>query len=135
MAEEQQAKDYLSEHRILDLFENITANLIYEKPDDPKRFIVDYLTNLKNVRLSAGKVHPAPMFTDEDLVALFRLFDVSKKGKITLAQYTEAMKDLGLTEFEKVPSGVEGGFVNLQVFQKEATAALQKYYATYVTPA
>ena len=37
---EQDTKAYLDEHRILDLFNNLTAQLIFKKPGNADRYIV-----------------------------------------------------------------------------------------------
>lgn len=96
---------YLSAHRIGELMENMTAQLVFHKPStrtavfvsnlgDPRKFLIDYLENLKEVRDGKGK--PRILFDEQNCLALFRVFDRSGAGYISMAQYEEgvALKNL-----------------------------------------
>eukprot|EP00239_Pterosperma_sp_CCMP1384_P008659 CAMPEP_0197857488 /NCGR_PEP_ID=MMETSP1438-20131217/30611_1 /TAXON_ID=1461541 /ORGANISM="Pterosperma sp., Strain CCMP1384" /LENGTH=215 /DNA_ID=CAMNT_0043473339 /DNA_START=53 /DNA_END=700 /DNA_ORIENTATION=+ len=81
------AKEYLLKHRILPLFEMMTAALLYSKPDKPRTFLVEKLTKLKTGNGEA-------FFTDQDLSTMFSMFDITGKGCITVEQCNEALATL-----------------------------------------
>lgn len=81
------AKEYLLKHRVMALFEMMTAALLYYKPDDPKEFLVDSLVKLKS---GSGE----PFFLDNDLKTMFSMFDITGRGTITIEQCNAAMATL-----------------------------------------
>mmetsp|Transcript_39188 Transcript_39188/g.85253 ORF Transcript_39188/g.85253 Transcript_39188/m.85253 type:complete len:215 (-) Transcript_39188:393-1037(-) len=81
------AKEYLLKHRVLSLFEMMTAALLYYKPEDPKQFLVDRL-----VKLKCG--NGEPFFLDNDLKTMFSMFDITGRGTITIDQCNAAMATL-----------------------------------------
>ena len=102
---EESATDYLRTHRIPDLFQNLSASLVYNRPgkelflsdfsirsffvlDDPKAFILDYLEQLKKARAS-GLAFPA-LVQDNDLTSAFRLLDPAGQGYINYSQYASS---------------------------------------------
>ena len=101
---EENGTDYLRTHRIADLFQNLSASLVYHRPgkstkdasrgrhlehlDDPKAFMIDHLEQLKKARLS-GVAFPS-LVQDTDLTSAFRLLDPVGKGFITYSQYASS---------------------------------------------
>ncbi len=62
---------------------------------DPRKFMIDYLENLKNTR--EGKEQVKPLFDEQNCQALFRVFDRSGAGHISMDQYREGVpRPLGL---------------------------------------
>ncbi|KAK3278082.1 hypothetical protein CYMTET_13957 [Cymbomonas tetramitiformis] len=78
------AKEYLMKHRILPLFETMTAALLYFKPDMPKKFLTDRLTRMKSGR---GEV----FFEEKDLSTMFNMFDITGRGTISVDQCNQAL--------------------------------------------
>lgn len=61
-----------------------------------------------------------PTFSRENLSALFRMFDVTGKGSITLEKYFEAMKDIGVTNYNLKPRGHTENKISQEIFVDEA---------------
>jgi hypothetical protein len=57
----------------------LTAQLLFHKPDNPKRFVVKYLEEAK---VSGTR----PLLTQEDLNTMFGMFDITKRGVMTAEQ-------------------------------------------------
>lgn len=71
---------------------------MYDKPDDPSKFIVNYLEKVKVDGLP-------PLLKAEDIDAMFGMLDVTNKGSISVEQANNVAKsvigpnaDLGLSE-------------------------------------
>lgn len=41
------AVNYIEKHKIVEVFQNITARLAYEKPEDPIQFVLDEIEKIK----------------------------------------------------------------------------------------
>ena len=48
-----EAQAYLHDHRVLELFDNLTSMLIFSRPEKPKNFLIDVLESLQ-VRTGKG---------------------------------------------------------------------------------
>ena len=59
--------------------EVLTAQLLFHKPDNPKRFVVKYL---EEVKVTGTR----PLLTEEDLKTMFGMFDITKRGVMTEEQ-------------------------------------------------
>ena len=46
------ARNYLEKHKILDVIQQLTVQLLIEKPNDPKEFMVRKLENMRVARVS-----------------------------------------------------------------------------------
>ncbi|XP_062914259.1 EF-hand calcium-binding domain-containing protein 10 [Mobula hypostoma] len=123
---EQEALEYLAEHQILELIDSLTSMLLYHRPAKPLEFLVEQLKAAKNTQTN----YPC-LFDESNLDAVFGILDPTKQGYITLKQYTEALKTLGVKDFAKVPSGAYDNKIHLAVFKSEAKAGLMKMYSPY----
>mmetsp|Transcript_23808 Transcript_23808/g.52192 ORF Transcript_23808/g.52192 Transcript_23808/m.52192 type:complete len:129 (-) Transcript_23808:638-1024(-) len=81
------AEDYLEQHKVPQLLEALTAQLLFNKPDDPKSFIVKYMENAK----LAGT---PPLLNQEDLQTMFAMFDVTNRGVVTSEQANNALRSI-----------------------------------------
>ncbi|CAL1527013.1 unnamed protein product [Lymnaea stagnalis] len=124
-----EANDYLLKHRITDLFNNMTAQLIYARPDKPKAFLIETLEQLKKSR-STKTQYPC-LFDESNIRSVFGMLDPTGRGYITLKQYKEAMITLGARDFEANPMGSENDKINLDTFLREAILGLEKASATF----
>lgn len=82
---EDESKTYLDEHRIPELFNNLTSQLIFHRPDDPKDFMIQTLESLKQAR-TTGIDHPC-LFDESNIESVFGMLDPNSTGYIRLAQY------------------------------------------------
>mmetsp|Transcript_28539 Transcript_28539/g.39419 ORF Transcript_28539/g.39419 Transcript_28539/m.39419 type:complete len:220 (+) Transcript_28539:52-711(+) len=81
------AKEYLLRHRILPLFESMTAALLFHKPDKPRQYLVE---NLVNMKTGSGEV----FFKEIDLKTMFSMFDITGRGTISPSQCNAALDTL-----------------------------------------
>ncbi|XP_068700906.1 EF-hand calcium-binding domain-containing protein 10-like [Montipora capricornis] len=126
---ESNAQDYLTKHKILELFENLTAQLIYERPDDPKAYMKQYLEKLKDAR-TVRRNYPC-IFDDSNVKSLFGMLDVTGKGFITYEQYKQGLATLGVKNFNRDPPGGDMDRISAEVFLKEARLGLSQASATF----
>eukprot|EP00878_Enallax_costatus_P031218 GHUV01034117.1.p1 GENE.GHUV01034117.1~~GHUV01034117.1.p1 ORF type:complete len:144 (+),score=49.69 GHUV01034117.1:665-1096(+) len=78
-------QEYLEQHQIHELLEGLLAELIYNKPPNPKQYIV---TQLEKIKVAGTK----PLLDQADLQTMFGMFDVTKKGVITEQQAKNALR-------------------------------------------
>ena len=126
------ATEYLTKHKIMELFENLTSALVYEKPDDPKAFARDFIAQLRKAKAEED-VTKLPVFMEEsNLESIFGMLDVAKTGYISREQYLKAMTSMGLTKFNQSPSGGDFNKISLQTFLREAKSSLRRASATFL---
>eukprot|EP00955_Chlamydomonas_euryale_P098987 365187-Chlamydomonas_euryale.AAC.26 len=65
----------------------MTAELLFHKPDDPRAFIIDYLTKVK----TGGT---RPLLDEKDLETVFGMFDVVQRGVINVEQADAALRNV-----------------------------------------
>lgn len=93
-----QANDYLTQHKLLPLFEMLGQALVSEMPADPRDFLVEQLEKLQGTPDASS---PLNFFTEDEIDTLFAMYDIAKTG-ITASQCQEALTSIGLDA--KVPS-------------------------------
>ncbi|XP_075347858.1 EF-hand calcium-binding domain-containing protein 10 [Mycteria americana] len=126
-AGEQQGRDYLQRHRIPELLHRLGALLLYHRPERPREFLIQALERVKAGRQAEGEY---PYLMDEaNLAAMFELLDVVGQGHITLAQYREALKTLGLST-EDLQFG-DDVTITLDVFKEEVKKKMLESWAVY----
>lgn len=128
---EMEASEYLTKHRIMDLFENLTSALVYEKPDDPREFAREFI---KKIQLSQNdpEITDLPLFMDDsNLESIFGMLDITKTGFITRQQYLQAMASMGLKKFNHSPSGGDFNKISLKTFIREGKAAIKHASSTF----
>ncbi|CAK8695707.1 EF-hand calcium-binding domain-containing protein 10-like [Clavelina lepadiformis] len=126
---ESDVKTYLERHRILNLLDNMTSMLIFERPDDPRSYLVQQLEKLKIAKQN-GMYYPC-LFNDSNLNSIFGMLDPTKRGFITREQFVEALSTLGITDFEQFPAGSDANRITLGTFLKEAKKGLSRASATF----
>mmetsp|Transcript_5163 Transcript_5163/g.12417 ORF Transcript_5163/g.12417 Transcript_5163/m.12417 type:complete len:133 (+) Transcript_5163:53-451(+) len=115
-----EAEEYLEQHNIRGLFKHLSTKLLFAKPEDPKMFLVDELRKVYDCQKDN---QPIPsMFEDKDLVAMYGMFDVTGSGKISHKQVAQAMRNLGIDDYE-APSEEK---VDLATFKAIAREELDK---------
>ncbi|XP_063726536.1 EF-hand calcium-binding domain-containing protein 10-like [Symsagittifera roscoffensis] len=121
-----EASEYLKNHRIPELMENLTSQLIYQQPENPREFLKEYLKSLKEAK--ERRADGPKLFGPDNLQSLFGMLDPVGSGHITRLQYLEAMKILGIQNFgqhEDKPT------IDFDLFEQEATHGLSKASTTY----
>ncbi|KAK7493956.1 hypothetical protein BaRGS_00014838 [Batillaria attramentaria] len=102
-----QAKEYLDKHRVMELFNNITSQLIYARPglslflwqlDEPKQFIIDVLERLQKSK--ATQFDLPCLFDESNIISIFGMLDPTGRGFISHKQYEEGMSQTAETMSE-----------------------------------
>ena len=128
---EEGASKYLKDHKIIDLFQNLTAALVYERPEDPKEFMKNHIEQLLKAKSEPDEAEP-PCFMDEsNLKSIYSMLDVTKKGYISKEKYLQAMSNLGVRKYNENPAGADLNKITLETFLRETKASLRDASATY----
>ncbi|CAM4734876.1 unnamed protein product [Leuciscus chuanchicus] len=126
---EHEASEYIEKHKIIELMDNLTSMLFFYRPDHPREFLIDRLEKLS---LSKARVGNTPcLFNESNLDALFGVLDPSDQDFITHGQYKEALKTLGIKNFNEFPDGVSDDRISQETFIREATQGLVRSAATF----
>ena len=128
---ETEATKYLEEHKLITFFDNLTAALVYERPEDPKAFAKDFIEKLQKAKHEPDEAEPPSLVDDSNLESVFGMLDISKKGYISLQQYIKAMENLGMVQFNAKPAGGTLSRINKETFMREAKTALRHTSATF----
>merc|ERR1712076_267398 len=99
---EQETREYLEQHRLLELFDNLTSALIYSQPSNPKEFLIEHIEKLQKSQKT--KLDYPCLFDETNIASIFGMLDPTSQGYITLHQYREALTTLGVTITHRVPS-------------------------------
>lgn len=127
---EMEAVKYLRQHKIPKLLENLTAALVFHRPDDPRAFMREHIEQLQKAK--SDPTQKPPVFVDDSNVkSVFGMLDLAGNGTVTIEQYLEAMKSLGVTDFNEDPPGAEINKISRDTFVAEANAALKDASTTY----
>ncbi|XP_076448575.1 EF-hand calcium-binding domain-containing protein 10-like [Babylonia areolata] len=125
----EEAEEYLKRHKIMELFNNITSQLIYARPDQPKAFITEVLQRLQK---SKSTQFDLPCLFDEtNIVSIFGMLDPTGRGFISHKQYQEALVTLGVKDFDPEPVGHDIDRINMDTFVREAKDGLLRASATF----
>ena len=92
---QEEAKAYLTKHKLPTLMENLLAKLLFYQPENPTSFLVTELESLMKLRKDTSQKAPC-LFTDDNIAALFTKYDVNHTGIIDAKQYKDAFSTLGL---------------------------------------
>uniref|UniRef100_G3W5M6 EF-hand calcium binding domain 10 n=2 Tax=Sarcophilus harrisii TaxID=9305 RepID=G3W5M6_SARHA len=97
---EEKARLYLKKHRIMEMLNYLTFQLLYHRPDKPREFLLDILSRIKIAKTTS--VDFPYLIDDSNLVSMFEIMDPTNQGFITPVQYKEALKNLGLLDSDEV---------------------------------
>ncbi|XP_011440511.2 EF-hand calcium-binding domain-containing protein 10 [Magallana gigas] len=124
-----EAREYLEQHRVLELFNNMTSQLIYNRPENPKKYMIDLLEKLQRSRATK---HDYPcLFDDTNIQSVYNMLDPTNRGFITLQQYKEAMDTLGISPVNEKVEGASEDKINFDTFLSQARSGLSKASATF----
>ncbi|KAM9497020.1 EF-hand calcium-binding domain-containing protein 10 [Clarias gariepinus] len=126
---EQEAAKYLENHKILELMNNLTNMLFYYRPEHPQEFLISQLEQMQASKLQA--VGSPCLFDDSNLDAVCSILDPTNQGFISYNQYREAMKTLGIQDFNECPRGLENDRISHDIFKREAKECLLRNAGTF----
>ncbi|RDD46866.1 EF-hand calcium-binding domain-containing protein 10 [Trichoplax sp. H2] len=125
------ALDYLETHKLIELFESLTSSLIYSRPENPKEYLLERIEQIRDAR--AVQHQPPRLFDESNITSLYRTLDATNRGYITNEQYHEAIKLLGIKEYNKYPTGMQLNRISLETFVREIKLGLQEPAITIAT--
>ncbi|CAE8587373.1 unnamed protein product, partial [Polarella glacialis] len=98
--EVKKADEYLKQHRIMELFNDLAASVCFHKPEDLKSFLIQELQLREREGAEAGN------FEDSEIKAVFGLADLMQMGVISDQQAKAAL--FSLANSQKQKEQVEG---------------------------
>jgi hypothetical protein len=131
VSHEEQASKYMKDHRITELFENLMAGLVYERPADPKEYMKKHIQQLLKAKSDPDEFEPPCLLDESNLKSVYYMLDITKKGHISKEQYLQAMNAIGARKFNENPPGAHINKITLETFLRETKASLRDASATY----
>ena len=72
-----EADDYIRQHRLVELFEDLATAVAFRQPEKLEEFLIERLNLYKEQGLKGG------IFTEEEARNVFKLFDIKQEKKIS----------------------------------------------------
>ena len=110
------ADDYIRQHRLVELFEDLATAVAYKQPEKLEEFLIERLALYKEQGLKGG------IFTEEEARNVFKLFDLKQEKKISKERCIKGLQTMANSSFqfdipkvsEEIPLEVdEGKFIEL----------------------
>ena len=108
------ADDYIRQHRIVELFDDLATAVAYKQPEKLEEFLIERLALYKEQGLKGG------IFTEEEARNVFKLFDLKQEKKISKERCIKGLQTMANSSFqfdipkEEIPLEVdEGKFIEL----------------------
>ncbi|XP_077194269.1 EF-hand calcium-binding domain-containing protein 10 [Paroedura picta] len=126
MDREEEGRRYLEQHKIPDLLHNLSALLLYHRPEKPRHFLIQILEKIKLARVT----NDYPYLMDEsNLNAMFAMLDTAGQGYITLPQYKGALQSMGLSTDDIIYTDAEN--ITLDTFKEDVMKKFAAMWATF----
>merc|ERR1739838_522279 len=94
MTKEESAQEYLQSHKIVELLNNMTTMLVFNRPEDPKSFLIEQVEKLKVAR-NSGFRFPS-VFDDETSHQYLECLILSRRDILHGNSTVQHWKPLGL---------------------------------------
>eukprot|EP00826_Nyctotherus_ovalis_P037116 TRINITY_DN3365_c0_g1_i9.p1 TRINITY_DN3365_c0_g1~~TRINITY_DN3365_c0_g1_i9.p1 ORF type:complete len:146 (-),score=53.71 TRINITY_DN3365_c0_g1_i9:106-543(-) len=88
-----EAQEYLREHRILELFEDLCSHLAVAQPENVEQFLIEQL------KLKKEQGPKYTIYSENELDNIFKLFDLRERGYITKDQCKKALSTIAHSEY------------------------------------
>ncbi|RLN51351.1 hypothetical protein BBJ29_008643 [Phytophthora kernoviae] len=119
---------YMASHGINELFEGLGTLLLYHRPSNPREFLAQHLQELRRAKQEQT---PMPFFNEHDLKAMFAAFDMKEQGTITLEQYDQALRNLGIEKpTMRLPESVAS--ITQALFIRSVTQEIKNASASFM---
>ena len=128
---QQEANEYLKQHKIPQLLEALTAELVFHRPSDPRKFMRNYIVKLQSAKANPDKEGPPCLLDESNIRCVFSMLDITKRGFISTVQYHEAMKSMGMTDYNADPNGAALNKISQETFVRESKIALRRACSTF----
>ncbi len=87
--------EYMRNHKIPELFEDLCTSIAYKQPADVRLFLISQL----ELRQSKNAV-TLPIFTDQEVENIFYLYNLKKEDSIPKFKAKEALKCMAHSKFD-----------------------------------
>ncbi len=87
--------EYMRQHKIPELFEDLCAAVAYKQPADVRQFLIEQI----ELRQSKNTV-TLPMFTEKEVENVFYLYNLKKEESIPKFKAIEALKCMAHSQFD-----------------------------------
>nr|CAH8843246.1 unnamed protein product [Trichobilharzia regenti] len=124
-----EVESYLREHKINDMFQNLTSLLFFHRPENPKQFLAEQLHLLKAARDEYSD--PPSLFTEANAESIFNMLDPCEKNAVTLDRYQHALETLGIQQYDKKITEDPAELISKDVYMKEVKTGLKQLASTY----
>ena len=155
---EHAAVEYIRNHKIQELLTNMNAQLVYNRPEDPRAFLINHISQLQALKAkneskgegtkdsitttttaaaaaasASASVEAPTLLTDANYEALFRIFDPAGRGWLTVEQYATALKTAGVIDINMEPKGFVEDRITRDTFVSECRQGVIAATATFVS--
>ena len=89
-----EADDYIRQHRLVELFEDLATAVAFRQPEKLEEFLIERLNLYKEQGLKGG------IFTEEEARNVFKLFDLKQEKKITKERCIMGLQTMANSSFQ-----------------------------------
>ncbi|CAM9839137.1 unnamed protein product [Chrysoparadoxa australica] len=89
----EEARQYIEAKGVTKLFQELGTRVMFERPNNPSEFLLEVLGELQAAKKEGTA---SSFFTGQDVEAMFSMFDPTGKDSVSVAQYRQALKSLGI---------------------------------------
>ena len=86
--------DYIRQHRLVELFEDLATAVAYKQPEKLEEFLIERLNLYKEQGLKGG------IFTEEEARNVFKLFDLKQEKKISKERCIKGLQTMANSSFQ-----------------------------------
>jgi len=116
-------QDYMREHKIVELLEDICSSVAYIQPENVNDFIIQQLELRQKANCST-----LPLFTESEIENIYYLYNLKAENSISKEKAREALKCIANSKFdlERFEAEVEiPNLVSLDVFKNLVESAFK----------
>ncbi|CAH8529268.1 unnamed protein product [Heterobilharzia americana] len=124
-----EVESYLRDHRIIEMFGNLTSLLFFKRPENPKQYLTEQLRQLKAARDEYST--PPSLFNEINAELIFNMLDPCEKQTIPIDRYQHALETLGILQYNKTISDNGDEWMSKEMYMKEVKTGLKQLASTY----
>ncbi|KAJ3214849.1 EF-hand calcium-binding domain-containing protein 10 [Clydaea vesicula] len=112
-----ESEEYLKQKKVKQLIQTLASSVLFHEPENVKEFMIKLLEEMKTYK-ARGQSYP--FFSKDDIIAHFKVLDVTGKGYITTQQYIEGLKTIGIPNVNVNPKGSLQNKISCEVYVADA---------------
>ncbi|XP_054845274.1 EF-hand calcium-binding domain-containing protein 10 [Eublepharis macularius] len=126
MDREEEGCRYLEQHKIPDLLHNLSALLLYHRPEKPRDFLIKMLEKIKLARVTNDYPY---LMNESNLNAMFDMLDTAGQGYITVPQFKGALQSMGLSTEDVIYRDEDQ--ITLEMFKENVMKKFAEMWAAF----